>query len=77
MTVHRCHHGHCHCQVAAPENYCSEHCREASEDGAAAEAFSMGVCRCGHGECDVAEAAAQARRRDAHPALGSEAPLPD
>ena len=42
----KCAHEGCTCQVVAPEEYCSEHCRQ---HGAHAE--EMG-CECGHAECE-------------------------
>lgn len=51
--THRCAHHHCRCEIPTDARYCSDTCRESAEaaEPAAAEAFDMSVCTCGHADC--------------------------
>ena len=42
-----CQHGGCTCQVEAPDEYCSDHCREHGTH----EGGNGHACECGHPEC--------------------------
>lgn len=46
----KCRHTGCACSVPKGEAYCSEHCRQASEGGSAAEG-TLHRCGCGHADC--------------------------
>lgn len=47
-----CQHTGCQCTVEQGAEYCSEHCRRATENAGAVGEEMQDACACGHPECD-------------------------